>query len=441
MEKPLQLGLAGLGTVGTGVYETISRNHAILEARAQIPFAIRKVAVRDLSRPRDVELPPGLLTDNWRDLVDDPEIDIIIELIGGTTEAYRLVKAALQARKPVVTGNKALLAEYGSELFQLSATMGVPLYFEASAGGGIPIIQSMQNSLICNHIKSIIGIINGTSNYILSSMELEGVSFETALARAQQLGFAEADPTFDINGWDAAHKALILTMLAYGTPLTSDKIYVSGIQGVQQVDFEFARKLGYNIKLLVVIRHHDDTDALELRVQPSFIPNDHILASVDGVFNAIAVDGDIVGETLFYGRGAGKNPTASAVIADVITAMRESLHPEHHTGFHPYDKERRVLNINETVTPCYVRFRVADRPGTIAEIASSLAWHKIGISATSSTKGAPDEHGTMWNDLVFILHSCPWGQLQAALAEIAQFADIDPSPAVFRIEKLGTSST
>ena len=270
--ETLQLGLAGMGTVGTGVYENLCRNYKLLEARAQISFAVKRIAVRDMSRPREVEVPEGLLTDDWRELVNDPEIDIIIELIGGVTDAYELIKAALLAGKPVVTGNKAVLAKYGSELFQLSAEKGTPLYFEASCGGGIPIVQCLQNSLICNKVESIVGIINGTSNYILSSMQKTGEPMREALENAQKLGFAEADPSFDINGWDAAHKALILAMLAYGTPLSADKIAVYGIERVESVEFRFAEQLGYTIKLLVVIKLHEDTDSLELRVQPALCP-------------------------------------------------------------------------------------------------------------------------------------------------------------------------
>ncbi len=432
--KTLQLGLAGLGTVGTGVYETLCRNHELLEARAQISFEVKRIAVRDLSRSREVDVAPGLLTDDWHELVNDPDIDIIIELIGGTTDAYELIKAALQAGKPVVTGNKAVLAEHGSKLFRLSTEMGAPLYFEASCGGGIPIVQSLQNSLICNNVQSIAGIINGTSNYILSSMRQGGVSLEEALAAAQARGYAEADPSFDINGWDAAHKALILAMLAYGTPLSPNCISVYGIERVEAVDFRFAEQLGYTIKLLVVIKHHAENDSLELRVQPSFVPRTHLLASVDGVFNAIAVKGDIVGETIFYGRGAGKNPTASAVIGDVVLAMRERRHPEFHTGFHPYTKMMAVMPQEETVTPYYVRFRVQDRPGVIAKVATVFAQYDIGISATTSTEGTVDEHGLLWNDLVFIIHACKWRRLKYALREVGELDAIRPHPAVFRIE-------
>ena len=433
-EKPIQLGLAGLGTVGSGVYETLYRNHSLLEARSKIPFRIKRIAVRNLNKHRETAVPEELLTEDLHELVGDPEIDIIIELIGGTRQAYDLVTTALRAGKPVVTGNKALLAEYGAEIFKLSAEMGTPIYFEASAGGGIPIIQSLQNSLICNHINSIVGIINGTSNYILSAMGEHGADYEDALVQAQKLGFAEEDPSLDVNGWDAAHKALILATLAYGSP---DKIYVSGIENITSRDFEFAKKLGYTIKLLVVIRYHENQeDALELRVQPCFVHDWHILASVNGVFNAISVNGDIVGATLFYGRGAGKNPTASAVIRDVITAMRESRYPEFHTGFTPYAKSCGVMHINDTTTPYYVRFQVADQPGVIAEIARILATFGIGISATSSAPSHIDEDGVAWNDLVFILHTCPWGQLQMALEEIAQISFVAPEARVLRIEHL-----
>ena len=433
----LQIGMVGMGTVGSGVYEALLRNRNLLEARAQISYDIRRVAVRDVTRKRDVELAPGLLTDDWRELVNDPEIDIIIELIGGTTEAYQLVKAALVAGKPVVTGNKALLAEYGSELFCLSTERGTPLYFEASCGGGIPIVQSLQNSLICNKVSSIVGIINGTSNYILTAMDRRGISMQEALRQAQELGYAEADPAFDINGWDAAHKGLILAMLAYGTPLRPEKIAVTGIEGLEPVDFNFAHQLGYTIKLLVVIKRHSTNgqDALELRVQPSFVPQTHLLAKVDDVFNAIAVRGDIVGETIFYGRGAGKNPTASAVVGDVVLAMRECRLNGYHSGFHPYAKAIEVLPRESTVTPYYVRFRVLSaRCGVIAAIAATFSESGISISATSSTDGEDDARGERWNNLVFVLHACRWGQLAEALDKIAALDTVGEEPVVLRIE-------
>ena len=433
--ETLQIGLVGLGTVGSGVYEALLRNRSLLEARAQISYAVRKIAVRDKSKARDVVIEEGELTDDWRDLVNDEKIDIIIELIGGTTEALKLVKGALEAGKPVVTGNKALLAEYGAELFRLSQSKGVPLYIEASCGGGIPIVQSLQNSLICNRVDSIVGIINGTSNYVLTSMEKSQISFEKALEQAAKKGYAEADSTLDINGWDAAHKGLILAMIAYGTPLDLNAISVSGIEDVQPADFEFAHRLGYTIKLLVVIKRHKNEGTLELRVQPSFVPLDHLLAKVDGVFNAIAVRGDIVGETIFYGRGAGKNPTSSAVLGDVVLAMRECRLLNYHSGFHPYAEETAILPAKETVTPYYVRFRVRDQHGVIADIAAAFARFSIGISATSSQEGETTRAGEQpWNHLVFILHACKLGQLESALEQIEKLDSVVSEPVVFRIE-------
>ena len=433
----LQIGLAGLGTVGTGVYEALLRNRSLLEARAQISYEVRRIAVRDLGKPREVALEPGVLTDDWRDLVEDEKIDIIIELIGGTREAHELVLAALKAGKPVVTGNKALLAEHGSELFRLSQERGVPLYFEASCGGGIPIVQSLQTSLICNRVDSIVGIINGTSNYILTAMEKKGLSFHEALEEARMLGYAEADPALDINGWDAAHKALILAMLAYGTPLSPDKVAVRGIESIDPVDIQFAQQLGYTIKLLVVIKRHANQKALELRVQPSFVPQTHLLSKVEGVFNAIAVSGDIVGETIFYGRGAGKNPTTSAVLGDVVLAMRECRLPDYHTGFHPYAEAMRVLPAQETVTPYYVRFRVKDCHGVIAAISALFARYDIGIAAITSRDGADDEEGKHWNYLVFMLYECNFGQLESSLAEIQRLGTVLGEPMVLSIERMG----
>ena len=436
--ETLQIGLAGLGTVGSGVYEALLRNRDLLEARAQISYQVRRIAVRDKTRKRGVEVDETLLTDDWRDLVDDDEIDIVIELIGGTTEAYQLVRAALEKGKPVVTGNKALLAEYGSTLFRLSREKGVPLYFEASCGGGIPIVQSLQHSLICNKVSAVVGIINGTSNYVLTAMDKEGLSLREALQQAQSLGYAEPDPLLDINGWDAAHKGLILAMLAYGAPLGSEAISVTGIEHIEPVDFSFARRLGYTIKLLVVIRYHERRNALELRVQPSFVPQQHLRSKVDGVFNAIAVCGDIVGETIFYGRGAGKNPTSSAVVGDVVLAMRECRLPGYHTGFLPYAEGVKALPVEATETSCYVRFRVKDCHGVIASIATIFSQHDIGIAATSSAEGEHD--GTEgWNHLVFMLHVCCWGQLQEALGDICKLPTVVGEPVVLRIESFQTS--
>lgn len=429
----LHIGLAGLGTVGTGVYETLLKNGELLQARTGMSIEVAGIAVRDMGKKRDVNVPASLLTDDWNTLIANPDLDIIVELIGGTEAAYELVCASLKAGKAVVTGNKALLAERGSAIFKLSQETGTPVYFEAAVAGGIPIIDSMRDSLVSNNFLSIAGIINGTSNYILERMTNAGLDYKVALAEAQQKGYAEADPSLDVNGWDAAHKALLLALLAYGTPISPENIYVSGIEGVRAVDIKFADTMGYAVKLLAVIRQHDG-QAIELRVQPSFVSKNHILSSVNGVFNAVAVEGDIVGETLFYGRGAGKLPTTSSVISDIFSAARDLAHEGAHNGFTPYRPETVLIPSSATETPYYVRFKVADTTGIIASIATLLARHGIGISRTNSM---PRE-GSDLQDLVFILHECPFGNLQAALADIEALDGVSPNPAVFRIERFAS---
>ena len=425
------LGLAGLGTVGTGVYEALKEKKDLLLARTGVCVEVRKVAVADISKPRECQIDSALLTDNWRELVEDEGIDVIVELIGGVTVAKELVCAALKRKKPVVTGNKALLSQYGEELFALSKEEQTPIYFESAVAGGIPIIDSMRESLVANRFESIVGIINGTSNYILGRMSSEQLSYQKALEEAQVLGYAEADPSLDVNGGDAAHKALLLALLAYGTPLSYKDIYVEGIERVRPVDMDFAQKLGYAIKLLAVIRHHGGR-GIELRVQPSFISQKHILSSVDGVFNAISVVGDIVGETLFYGRGAGRKPTASAVVSDIMLAGKNACVEGFYGGFTPYKEEVKLLPIEETETSFYVRFQVSDQTGIIAAIATILARHQIGISATMSQPG--EKEGVQ--DLVFILHRCRFGHLQQALASISELEGMASLPTVFRIEEM-----
>jgi homoserine dehydrogenase len=431
--------LAGFGTVGSGVWNTLQRNHGLIHDRTSggVSLHIARILVRDLAKVRDTtgEVPPALLTTDWRQVIEDPAVDIVVELIGGTTDAFEIVAAALRAGKPVVTGNKALLAERGVELFSLSREMDVPIHFEAAVAGGIPIIRTVQDSLIGNRIHSISGIINGTSNYILGRMTDAGLTFEAALTEAQALGYAEADPALDVNGWDAAHKAILLATLAYGFPIDPVNVHVSGIEQVRPIDITFSKNLGYVVKLLAVIREHAD-GSVELRVQPSFIAKSHILASVHGVFNAVAVHGDAAGEALFYGRGAGQNPTASSVVADLVEAARSLRHASGHRGFLPYCETGRLVPVEDTSTAYYVRFDVTDRPGTIAEIARVLATHRIGISGTHSPVDATNPDAE-FVDMVFLLHTCPFGQLQAALEEVAGLDCINSLPVVFRIENLG----
>jgi homoserine dehydrogenase len=435
----LGIGLAGCGTVGSGVWNTLACNGALITERAGGDFHlhISKILVRDPSKSRDItgQVPDGIFTTDWRALVADPAVHIVVELIGGTGDAFEIVAAALRAGKPVVTGNKALLAERGVELFALSKETQTPIHFEAAVAGGIPIIRIVQDSFIGNRILSFYGIINGTSNYILDRMTEVSLSFEAALAEAQALGYAEAHPALDVNGWDAAHKAILLATLAYGFPIDPASIHVSGIEQVRPADIHFAKTLGYVVKLLAVIREHPD-GAVELRIQPSFVAKSSILASVHGVFNAIAVQGDAAGEALFYGRGAGQNPTASAVVADLVEAARSLGQSSGHRGFLPYRESGRMLPVGETSTAYYVRFDVTDRPGVIAEIAGILADHRIGISGTHSPVN-PTDPDAEFVDMVFLLHTCPFGKLQAALSKIETLDCVNSCPVVFRIESLG----
>ena len=432
----LGIGLAGLGTVGSGVVLALERNAGLISARTggQVKLEIARVLVRDPSKLRPVTLPEETLTTSWRELVEDPAVDIVVELIGGTTDAFEIVAAALKAGKPVVTGNKALLAERGVELFALSKEHDTPIHFEAAVAGGIPIIKTVQESFIGNRIHSIVGIINGTSNYILERMTNAALEFPAALAEAQALGYAEADPALDVNGWDAAHKAILLATLAYGFPIEPAQVHVAGIEQVRPIDIEFATRLGYVVKLLAVVREHPD-GAVELRVQPSFIAKSHILASVQGVFNAVAVHGDAAGDSLFYGRGAGQDPTASSVVADLVEAARSLAHASGHRGFLPYRESGVLLPVDDTETAYYVRFDVTDRPGVIAEVARVLADAGIGISGPHSPV-KPDQPDAAFLDMVFLLHTCRFGLLQETLRTIEALDCINSMPVVFRIEKL-----
>lgn len=392
---------------------------------------IRKIAVRDLEKQRDGNAPRELFTTDLMEVVNDPSVDIVVELIGGTGAAFDLVAAALKAGKPVVTGNKALLAERGAELFDLSREFKAPIHFEAAVAGGIPIIKAVQESLVGNQIESIAGIINGTSNYILQRMTEAGLGYPEALKEAKELGYAEADETLDVNGWDAAHKAILLGSLAHGFLIDYNDVYVRGIEKVTPLDIKFASDLGYVVKLLSLVIANDD-GKIEIRTQPSFLSKTHILASVHGVFNAVAVKGDHLGESLFYGRGAGQGPTASSVVSDLVEAARNNRSDR---GFLPHQESGELIAIDDTSTSYYVRFSVTDRPGVIADIASILASHQIGISGTHSPVD-PDNPDADFVEMVFLLHKCPFGQLKKALAEVEKLDCLTARPVVFRIENI-----
>ncbi len=432
--KTIGVGLAGFGTVGAGVAKLLETNASLIAGRTSHQFSleIRKVVVRDVTKPRGFDIPSDLLTTEWLEMVEDPSVDVVIELIGGTDKAFDIVKRALELRKPVVTGNKALLAERGQELFELSAKNETPIHFEAAVAGAIPVIKAVQESLIGNRIDSIAGIINGTSNYILERMTKAGLGYQEALDEAKALGYAEADPTLDVNGWDAAHKAILLAMLSYGFVIDSDEVYVKGIEEVRPADIKFADQLGYCAKLLNIVRLADD-GRVEIRTQPSFISKEHMLSSVNGVFNAISVYSDAAGEGLYYGRGAGELPTASSVVADLIEAARCVQLPNTHRGFIPYNDSGELVPIEDTETAYYVRFQVEDKPGVLAQISEQLAGAGLSLSGSHSSVD-PNNPDADFTDIIFTIHTCKFSLMQAGLEAANNTGLIKANPSVFRIE-------
>ena len=423
------IGLAGMGNVGAGVFKHLTQNRALLRERLGYELEVKKIAVRDVAKARGVSVPDGLLTVRWEDLLDDPAIQIVVELMGQKDESLRLILGAIERGKMVVTGNKALLAEHGREIFEAATRHKVPVFFEAAVAGGIPIIKSIREAFIGNHIRSIHGIINGTSNYILTRMCESGMGFADALAEAQAAGYAEADPALDVNGGDAAHKAIILASLAYGFWVPADKIHVEGIEHITANDICFARKLGYTIKLLGIIKA-DARGEIEVRVHPTLIPEKHVLASVNGVFNALAVHGDIVGDTLFYGRGAGQDPTSSSVIADLAEAAAALQSPRSNYGFMPHGLYGTCKPIAEIVSEYYLRLTVEDRPGVIAQIAGVLGDLNIGISSIFQPEGEEGEAVS----LVLVIHKATNAQISSALEKIGALPCVKKTPRMIRVE-------
>lgn len=431
--RTIRIGLAGLGNVGAGVFKNVAQNRDLILQRTGADLQIAKVAVRNLKKKRDVEVPDAILTGDWRDIIADASIQVVVELIGGTTEAFDLVSASLRAKKIVVTGNKALLAERGRELFALAEECGVPIYFEAAVAGGIPIIQVLQEGLVANRILSIHGIINGTCNYILTRMSQAGLSYVDALQEAQEKGYAEADPTLDISGWDAAHKAIILASLSYGFWIKAEDVHVEGIDRVSIADIRFAERLGYGVKLLSVIRA-DEQGRVEVRTQPTLLPSSHVLASVNGAFNAIVVNGDIVGETLFYGRGAGQDPTSSSVISDLCEAAATLIYGARHSGFVPHGLYGKSKPIEDTVSRYFLRLTVNDVPGVLGQITTTLGARGIGISSVIQPEDLESTSDT--TSLVLMIHDARLGDVKAAMAEIEKLSCVREQPVWMRVETM-----
>ena len=420
--KPIQVGLLGIGTVGSGTFNVLKRNQEEIKRRAGRGIEITMVADLDVERARAVVGEGVQVVNDARAVIANPEIDIVVELIGGYGIAKALVLEAIAAGKHVVTANKALLAVHGTEIFAAAQAQGVMVAFEAAVAGGIPIIKALREGLTANSIEWVAGIINGTTNFILSEMRDKGLDFDVVLKEAQRLGFAEADPTFDIVGVDAAHKATIMSAIAYGIPVQFDKAYVEGITKLGAADIKYAEQLGYRIKLLGIAKRA--AQGIELRVHPCLVPAKRLIANVEGAMNAVMVQGDAVGTTLYYGKGAGSEPTASAVIADLVDIARlHTADPQNrvpHLAFQPSAlSDLPVLAMSEVVTSYYLRLRVADQAGVLAQVTGILAG--AGISIDAMLQREADEvggEGSTQTDLIILTHDTREGTMDAALAQM-----------------------
>ncbi len=435
--KPINVGLLGIGTVGGGTFEVLARNQQEIMRRAGRSIVITKVADKDIERARKIVGKAATVTADAFGVVSHPDIDIVVELIGGTTIAKQLVLKAIENGKHVVTANKALLATHGNEIFAAARKQGVIVAFEAAVAGGIPIIKALREGLTANRIEWIAGIINGTSNFILSEMRSKGLSFDAALKEAQRLGYAEADPTFDIEGIDAAHKLTILAAISFGIPMRFADVYTEGITKLTADDIRYAEELGYRIKLLGIAKRRPN--GIELRVHPTLIPTKRLIANVEGVMNAIVVKGDAVGATLYYGAGAGAYPTASAVIADLVDVTRlHTADPEHrvpHLAFQPDQLSNEpVLPMDEVETAYYLRMRAQDKPGVLSEITRVFADLKISIDAMVQKE--PHE-GEEQADIVMLTHPTLEQNINAAIARIEKLPVISGKIMRIRLEMLG----
>jgi homoserine dehydrogenase len=434
--KPINVGLLGIGTVGGGTWTVLTRNQQEITRRAGRPIQITVVADKNLALARNVTGGACRVTDDAFSVVTDPNVDIVVELIGGYGVAKELVLKAIENGKHVVTANKALLAVHGNEIFAAAQKKGVMVAFEAAVAGGIPIIKALREGLTANRIEWIAGIINGTTNFILSEMRDKGLAFDVVLKEAQRLGYAEADPTFDIEGVDAAHKLTIMSAIAFGVPMQFDKAYIEGISNLEAEDIKYAEQLGYRIKLLGITRRADH--GIELRVHPTLIPAKRLLANVEGAMNAVLVKGDAVGSTLYYGKGAGAEPTASAVIADLVDVTRmHTADPEHrvpHLAFQPNAvADIPMLPMAEVQTSYYLRLRVVDKPGVLADITRILADQHISIDAMLQRE---PEEGEGETDIIILSHRCHEKAADAAIAKIESLPVVKRKVIRLRLEEL-----
>ena len=430
--KPIQVGLLGIGTVGSGVFNVLNRNQSEIQRRAGRGIEITMVADLDTARAQAIVGSKVKVVNDARAIIANPEIEIVIELIGGYGIAKQLVMEAIAAGKHVVTANKALLAVHGTEIFAAAQAKGVMVAFEAAVAGGIPIIKALREGLTANRIQWIAGIINGTTNFILSEMRDKGLDFAAALKDAQALGYAEADPTFDIEGVDAAHKVTLMSAIAYGIPVQFDKAYIEGITKLAAQDIKYAEQLGYRIKLLGITKRvqANGKEGIELRVHPSLVPAKRLIANVEGAMNAVVVHGDAVGTTLYYGKGAGSEPTASAVIADLVDITRlHTADPAHrvpHLAFQPNAmSDLQVLPMSDIVTSYYLRLRVADEAGVLAKVTGILA--NAGISIDAVLQREADEvggEGSTQTDVIILTHDCVESKMNSAMAQMQALSSV-----------------
>jgi homoserine dehydrogenase len=443
----INLGMIGGGTVGSGVCHALQMNGGLMASRTGVRINVRRVAVKAFDEPRPYEIPKSCMTTDWQSVVNDPSVHLVAELVGGTTIARTMILAALKLGKPVVTANKALLSAHGEELFATARQCGTNLYYEASVCGGIPIIKALREGFVGNRITHLYGIVNGTCNYILTRMKLEGADFGAVLKDAQAQGYAEAEPSLDVDGHDAQHKIGILASLAHGFWVDPKDIYVEGIRSITRADIQFASQLGYTIKLLGIIKRVGPVAAsaratarrqgtaparIQVSVYPTLVPNAHVLASVNHVFNAVFVRGDIVGDTLFYGRGAGKDATASAVLSDLADAALDLKFGTHHRvpPFVAHERSGAVVPIEEVVARYFVRLNVVDKPGVLAKIAAIFGAADIGISSVIQPEGHEGESVP----LIFMLHDAPNGAVTRALQKIGKLPAVRSAPVMIRVE-------
>ncbi len=434
--KPLRIGLLGIGTVGGGTFDVLTRNAEEISRRAGRPITITHVADKNLTLANQVVAGRAVVTDDGFAIVRNPDIDVVIELIGGYTFAKQLMLEAIANGKHVVTANKALLALHGNEIFAAARAKGVIVAFEAAVAGGIPIIKALREGLVANRIEWIAGIINGTTNFILSEMRSKGASFADVLKVAQAKGYAEADPTFDIEGVDAGHKISILAAIAFGIPLSFDKAHVEGITKIEAIDIRYAEEMGYRIKLLGIARRRET--GIELRVHPTLIPTKRLIANVEGVMNAVLVKGDAVGATLYYGAGAGASPTASAVIADLVDVARLiDTNASHRVPYLAFQHDKigtePVLSIDDVETSYYLRLRVDDKPGVLADITRVLADNNISIDAMLQKE---PEEGEAQTDIILLTHETIEKNVKRAIAAIEAQPTTGAKVVLLRLENL-----